>query len=81
LKQTLYDHHVQILALAGDYYLLLQQNSHEHCLYYLRRQRNIEEVAELEEGGAIEFVQVQNGPVATLFEENHLPELMFVELA
>jgi hypothetical protein len=38
-------------------------------------------MAELEEGGTVELVKVQNGPVATLFEENYLPKLMFLELA
>lgn len=49
LQQTFNHHHVQVLALAGYDDLLLEQYAEHDCLYDVGRERDVEEVAELEQ--------------------------------
>lgn len=37
-------------------------------------------MTELEERRAVEFVEMQDGPIATFFEENDFSKLMLIEL-
>lgn len=37
-------------------------------------------MAELEQGSGVEFVEMQDRPIAALLEENHLSVFMLVEL-
>jgi hypothetical protein len=80
LQQALDDHHVQVLALAGDDELLLQHQGQQDGLDELGREGHVEEVAELEERAVVELVEVQDGPVAALLEQDHLAEPVLVEL-
>ena len=80
LQQAFNDHHVEVLALAGYDHLLLQQHAQQDCLDHVGGERDVEEVAELEERGRVELVEVQDRPVAALLEQNHLPVLVLVEL-